>query len=491
MRFGLYGVLFIILVAGAMQAAAGEQFWQGPSGQPQPSKGGACTASGCNNDYCVVLAAAPYDYGCTYSNAGPGPPAWNIYGGNCPGDQVLVPTGASVPGDPARNGVDSTPLYACGDAPPPCDGDSNPVTGVCDDLCESGLYYAQDDSGAGVTAGQCYEEPDDCISSGGTPRMDGGGNDVPVVNQAGDSTPAPYKMIECFDAPEGDTCNSIGKSNYDDTFDFCQARKDDCDAVGGTYGAIGTPEGGTSHVCINDLGADTPVCASGSQLYYEENPDGSFGVACTPATPDDTVCDAQQYDCDGDGNVDDQDHDGVKDNGTANEHDQGGGGDTSSGGFTGTITDPNDPNYGETIGDNPLDPATEGAGDCDPTSQNYAECIGMPSGGTGTEDIDNNLDQSLINGVDSSGSNILDAMESEVLAGLGDGDAAIPGATGLGNMLTGGVFATTCTDFTYSIFGNNLTLSCAKLSPLRTVLAWVIALWTLFYIFSLANRKPV
>jgi hypothetical protein len=211
---------------------------------------------------------------------------------------------------------------------------------------------------------------------------------------------------DCSDADEG-----FGNAYYDQDFSYCNSAKEKCEELGGTYGAIGS-ETGSQQVCLHNYGGDQPTCASGSQNWIE-NTDGSFAVACNSVEgPPNDVCDGSLYDCDGDGNVDDQDRDGCTDNGTSNGScvgnssggsSSGGGGSGSGSGSGGGSGSGSSGGDGQNVGYDPLNPATKGAGDCDPTSQNYGECAGLGGGGNdagydensplmeGIDDINNNL----------------------------------------------------------------------------------------------------
>jgi len=275
-------------------------------------------------------------------------------------------------------------LQMCGEPPPECESEVNPVTGECGAVCESNHYYkGEPDAGADppVLLGMCMPSVATCASQGGTSVVDPSSTDIYGM--------PPY-VVECIPAPSPEDCNPFGKTDLaaaaGSTFDFCQERKDECDQRGGDYGAVGS-EHGTSHVCLINYGDQLPTCASGSQHYYNSGYGDAQGTgfACISAEPPNDVCDGSKFDCDGDGNVDDQDGDGVKDNGEANEHEDGGGGEDEQGPGGG---DPNDPYDGENVGEDELDPAVEGAGDCDPTSTNYQECI-SGSGGWGDGDSQN------------------------------------------------------------------------------------------------------
>jgi hypothetical protein len=175
--------------------------------------------------------------------------------------------------------------------------------------------------------------------------------------------------VNALPTPEG-VCDSIlGRQN---NVDLCGDHQDTCFGAGGTFGFAGT---GTemSEICLaSGSSIPVPTCASGSYIYVQRG-DGDATqnqVAC--AQPDElpvTICDGSTQDCDRDGKVDDQNKNGLVDNGVA---DTGGAG-TASGPTAGTGT--------RNIGDLDFETPTIGEGQCDPTSTNYAECIGQGDAG--------------------------------------------------------------------------------------------------------------
>jgi hypothetical protein len=101
---------------------------------------------------------------------------------------------------------------------------------------------------------------------------------------------------------------------------------------------------------------------------------GIYGAACTAQTVPNNICDTTKYDCDGDGAIDDQNLDGCLDNGISN------------GTCVGTTTGTAAPTIPATnIGDTDFATASSGAGQCAPTSKNYAECTGQLADTGGSE----------------------------------------------------------------------------------------------------------
>lgn len=165
------------------------------------------------------------------------------------------------------------------------------------------------------------------------------------------------------------SCGNItGSLLYDPTFSFCQAYADSCESQGGTYGAVGGSTA-TGHVCLT--ASSMPECSAVSVF---DGGAGIYGAACTAKTVPNNICDTTKYDCDGDGAIDDQNLDGCLDNGISN------------GTCVGTTTGTGSPTIPATnIGDTPFATATSGAGQCDPTSKNYAQCSGQGPDVAGNE----------------------------------------------------------------------------------------------------------
>jgi hypothetical protein len=347
---------------------------------------------------------------------------------------------------------------------PPCDGQINPVTNECDE-CLSSAWDA--------ITGICL--PDQCY-----------GDSMPVYDSSNCVTTGGVScgsgfISQCIQ-PSGTGCTDVlGKVTFGDstggdayTFDYCNDQKSDCEAAGGTYGAAGVGSE-MKHVCLVDYGDQLPTCASGSQYYIENQYIGGSGFACISAKPPADTCDASKFDCDGDGNVDDQDGDGVKDNGVANEN--------GSGSFTPT----DDPFEGPNVGEDAFDPAVVGAGDCDPTSQNYAECTGMNNG---LVELKGTEGANVFSDINSATTATADGIETTVTDALGTGDAGIGGPTGIANDITGGIFnIQACSDLTFPIYGASLVIPCAKLQILRTILTWVVSVLTLIMVFNIATRR--
>jgi hypothetical protein len=166
--------------------------------------------------------------------------------------------------------------------------------------------------------------------------------------------------------PDAESCQN--PQGYINNIELCGDDKNQCEAAGGDFGYLnGEP------MCLPiEIPPAGDECPSGYVVAF--TPDAIEGIPGTfqcvlPENIPPTICDASRYDCDGDGNVDDQNNNGLIDNGTSD----------SQTGYQG-----DDGAGGENVGYDDLNPAVEGAGDCDPTSKNYAECAGFVDGAEDT-----------------------------------------------------------------------------------------------------------
>lgn len=181
-------------------------------------------------------------------------------------------------------------------------------------------------------------------------------NQSPVLNNSGE-------VESCLEQDANDDgCDSVGIING---IEYCAYSNAECTAIGGSYGYASFGEGqepiGT---CLDDTNSVPPSCASGSIVIIETGSPSTYSCKQPDQHPS-NICDGTKYDCDGDGQVDDQNNNGVTDNGLSDEP-------------LGTPTNQTyAPGQEPNIGYDELEPATEGEGDCDPSSQNYAECAGF------------------------------------------------------------------------------------------------------------------
>ena len=292
------------------------------------------------------------------------------------------------------------------------------------------------------------------------------------------------EIVSCNPGPT-ECQNSLGTVDFGDgEFEYCSDQQDECTALGGTFGAVGNgSEMGA--VCLLN-GGTPPTCASGSENWVE-NLDGSSAFSCTPTDPTPTICDAQLYDCDDDGFVDDQDNDGCIDNGSANDPACIPTAPGTPGPNNGDPTEPgtDDPtDEPSNVGEEPLDPATEGAGDCDPTASDYAQCIGN------LVKVREGYIDELRTGFDSDATGYLDSLEIMATDSIGDGNSGITGTTAIGTSITSSFSVGGCSDITLSYHGETLTISCSKMQIFRDILFWVVGLMTTIAVFAIATAPP-
>ncbi|HIE83497.1 MAG TPA: hypothetical protein EYQ00_06435 [Dehalococcoidia bacterium] len=157
--------------------------------------------------------------------------------------------------------------------------------------------------------------------------------------------------------PDSDTCENV--QGYINNTLLCADNLDQCNAAGGDFGYFnGEP------MCVQpEIETAGDYCPSGYVIVYGAGIDGAAG-SFNCVLPDDlppTICDGSLYDCDGDKMIDDQNKNGCVDNGIADDP------------LCLNILQPQTGVNGQ----DPLNPPIEGAGDCDPTSRNYAKCAGF------------------------------------------------------------------------------------------------------------------
>lgn len=223
----------------------------------------------------------------------------------------------------------------------------------------------------------------------------------------------------------------------------CGDERDECEALGGTYGTIGD-----TVVCIPES-EDPPTCQAGTFLFA-----GEGGYVCVP--PDDKLPD--------DDTPDPDDPDGDESPNDVDEDDDGDGNADTTDGFS---------------------EVAAGAGQCDPTSQDYAACLRQ------VETVSSTQDQAIQQKANLSGDLQLGKLGTIATQAIGSGDAGIGGPSDLEDEITGlSIFnGINCVDITQTIMGSQLLLSCAKTQPLRDMLGYFFALLTLMAVFNIATQK--
>ena len=177
-------------------------------------------------------------------------------------------------------------------------------------------------------------------------------------------------MDGCVENPP--TCTAFAQTSfYGDSIDLCQEQKIACESGGSeySYGTVGTATG-TQQLCYYHPEGYTSSCSDGSGLHLSLEDAENYALLCSDINLPDDVCDPTRNDCDGDGQLDDTDKDGCLDNGVSNGTCIGS---TNTGSSTSLI-----PQWQDPFGTAKLQ-----TGRCDPTSIDYADCVGL----TGSIDL--------------------------------------------------------------------------------------------------------
>ena len=177
-------------------------------------------------------------------------------------------------------------------------------------------------------------------------------------------------MDGCVENPP--TCTAFAQTSfYGDSISLCQEQKIACESGGSeySYGTVGTATG-TQQLCYYHPEGYTSSCSDGSGLHLSIEDAENYALLCSDIDLPDDVCDPTRNDCDGDGQLDDTDKDGCLDNGVSNGTCIGS---TNTGSSTSLIPEWQDP-FGT---------AKLQTGRCDPTSIDYADCVGL----TGSIDL--------------------------------------------------------------------------------------------------------
>lgn len=266
----------------------------------------------------------------------------------------------------------------------------------------------------------------------------------PVIDSTGQTT----SCMEPDDPAEA--CDSVGIING---IEYCAKSSAACEAAGGTYGYASIGENvPPSGVCVEQ--SIPPDCASGAVVVVVLS-DPPTQSCVQPDQLPTNRCDGTLYDCDGDGNIDDQNKNGVTDNGIEDDP-------------LVQIPDPIvDPITGlpvDNVGYDDLEPAIEGAGDCDPSAQNYAECAGF---------VDNSPSEDTRGDQDGISSSTPDEVASDIITRL----YAAPLVAMVGNIT--GIFdlsGAQCPAPTFSAFNTSFVLDghCSLYSTIAGILSTVM-----------------
>lgn len=256
---------------------------------------------------------------------------------------------------------------------------------------------------------------------------------------------------------------------------ICGENAADCAGTGGYYGTIDDVA-----VCIPP-GDDVPQCEPGSFVFIEG--DGSSGFSCKSTNPSPPSDDPDPNDWDGDGTPNsadtDDDNDGIPD---STDTDDNGDGvadtDTDSDGI-GDHDDPDDDNDG--VPDESDGEQNGGAGDCDPTAKNYAECI------SGSETLTDEEKEIILNDYEFR----MDGELALYQASLNDFQQSEEGEfeapESLEEFATNwSIFGITCVDSTFVIKGNDFTVSCERTQLFRDMVGFAVFFMTVLSIWNIA-----
>lgn len=132
--------------------------------------------------------------------------------------------------------------------------------------------------------------------------------------------------------------------------------------------------------------------------------------------------------------------------------------------------------------------SSAGAGDCDPTSDDYALCIGF------TEEVGDNEAQEIVDGVTSDAQELLDGIygdiEDDIEAAGIDGEFA-EAPSDLENAVMAFLPSPAqCTPFSFQFLGQTKQLPCEKFQEFRLIFGWFLTLCAAAYIWQI-TIKPV
>lgn len=125
-----------------------------------------------------------------------------------------------------------------------------------------------------------------------------------------------------------------------------------------------------------------------------------------------------------------------------------------------------------------------GAGECDPESKDYAQCIGQ------IVEVSDNADQDIISGLNAAAESALNDFESDYIDELTGSSNVLDVATGL---ITDPITSllpqsSTCDSSALSIAFSHITisLSCARLNQFKNLFGWALNLITAWTLFAIA-----
>lgn len=276
--------------------------------------------------------------------------------------------------------------------------------------------------------------------------------------------------------PDETPCRSV--AGYINGVEVCLDDKNECEEQGGTYGIIMDEA-----ACLLDEEDPEKECAAETFVFGNDF-GGYVCVHPDDENPEDDTPDPDDIDGDGVPNdVDtDDDGDGIADT-SDDDADGDGRPDTDSDG-DGTKDYMDDDDDGDGVSDG--NDKDHGAGQCDPTAFNYAQCTGQLSS------VSETLATDIMNKANLSANTALEGISSAAKTAIGNGNAGITEPTGLVASLTGfaGFTDRACSDLTTTIHGMPFSITCEGTQRIRDMLTWVFAFFALFYIVNLALGTP-
>lgn len=282
----------------------------------------------------------------------------------------------------------------------------------------------------------------------------------------------------CTSDPNPDETPCRNVAGYVNGVEVCLDDKNECEQQGGTYGIIMDEAG-----CLLDDEDPEKECAA--EMFVFGNDYGGY-VCVHPddKNPDDDTPDPNDADGDGVPNDEDpdDDNDGIPDEEDPDANGDGRTDDDSDEDGIRDYEDDDDDNDGVSDSDD----KDNGAGQCDPTAFNYAQCTGQLSSISDTAGID------IRNAANLSVNTAVEGVTSATKAAIGNGNAGITEPTGLVASLTGfsGFADRACVDLSTTVHGVPFSITCDGTQPIRNMLTWVFGFLALFYIVHLAFGAP-
>jgi len=280
----------------------------------------------------------------------------------------------------------------------------------------------------------------------------------------------------------------------------CQQKQQDCTSTGGTFGNING-----QNVCIPPGPAQPPPCASGSS-QFTQNSDGSKSATCvgpaniqaaptdnSPGQPIATNTTAATSTAQQQANIANntaataqiaqsgfQAVVNAVNNNTAKSA-AGGGGNGSSAAQDKSNSD------GVISAINANTASEHGAGQCDPHSSTYADCIKE------TETAPDADGSSIRANAITEGNASIDSAADSVVTGINAASAqSAPDTSSFTDTLKSYLpQGESCSDLLFTVHGYEVVVSCDRTALVREWGAWAFALFSMWSIFEIMFRRPV